>query len=327
MGLPRVKIFPVFIRRIVGGVAAWLAPVTPGLALSTRLAATLARAEAGVAVALGPTALRIAQTPAFDLDATADGTAVAFAQTPALDLDASASGSPVTVEQTTGLALAERLAAFAGTVQTPALDLDASASGSPVTVEQTPALDLDARLAAFSGPAQTPAFDITQFVLALAGRYGAATATSSGNAWTNPSNGAGIHDAALATHVGVLLDGHLAILTMAYADFTAKSSLVISSVKLHFYVRQTGTVLNNGDLQLKYNLGAGNVALATYTGNVDFLATPDTYDITAAVGGDWTKLDALTAIVHHTTDANEVLINAAVDAVELEVAASVTQAL
>lgn len=175
---------------------------------------------------------------------------------------------------------------------------------------------------------QVPAFDIVQITYNFTTRVGADAAANLGpDNWTNPNNATGLNGSGNgnATSAGEALNARTRSLQLGYPNFPNKGPLTISTVRLHFYVEQAGTALNNGDLRLRYNVGGGLVTLETITGNVSNLNSPRTFDITAAVGGSWTNLDALIAQVEHRTDAAENLITAAVNAVEVEIISSATQ--
>lgn len=81
---------------------------------------------------------------------------------------------------------------------------------------------------------------------------------------------------------------------------------------------------------MSYNIGAGEVIPTgwnTRTDTFDFTSTPSTIDITAAIGGDWSKLDALQTFILHTYGALSTTFTISVDAIELEVIAAKTDTL
>jgi hypothetical protein len=180
-----------------------------------------------------------------------------------------------------------------------------------------------------SKPQPRSAAKLTRIQYDLTHISGASAAANAGaDNWTNINNATGTENTTNATCAGALA-ARTFIAELTYADFPNKAPLTISSVILRFYVEQAGTVLNNGDMRLLYNLGAGFVTSETITGDVSNLTAGNSrnFDITAAIGGDWTKLNALQTRVEVRTDAAETLINAALDAVEVRVVAALTQAL
>lgn len=277
------------------------------------------------------------------------GSAIRHNQLPPVDVGGSG-GSNVTTDVVPAVALAQRFdithgddvaagvavaqGALAVTVpQAPAVAVSEDVAGVPV-VDQAPALALTQRFAVTDGVPNVPAANLVQVTYALNRRVGANVVDNIGpDPWTNPTNAQGLHDASNATMVGDVLDGLDGILRCAYLNLVNDhTQLAISAVNLHYYVQSTGTVANNGHLALWYRVDgtttfAGATLLELITGNVANLSTPRTFDITAAVGGDWSKIDALVGFVRGVTDTAEQLINYACTAVELEVVAAVTDAL
>lgn len=141
--------------------------------------------------------------------------------------------------------------------------------------------------------------------------------------WTTPNNATGAPDNADATRAGQALASTDGNLRLNYADFTGGiETFTISLVQLRYDVIQSGTVLNNGGLHLEYRLAVGAwTSLAIYTGDVNFDASPDVYDITAAVGGDWTKLNTLEVRVRAVLGVGTALVTCSCDAVEVRVVA------
>lgn len=176
---------------------------------------------------------------------------------------------------------------------------------------------------------ELPAFEIVQVKDDLTHRSGSnSTATSGTGAWSPLANGQGIHDGALASHAGNLTAAHDTYMSFAFADFSNKDALTIVSVRLHFYVRQSGTTLNNGDLRL-YRGDASSISVAQLeqiTGDINSLTTPRTFDVTANYP-TWASLNDLRASARHLTGAGEAAITADIDAVELEIVATMTWGL
>lgn len=92
-----------------------------------------------------------------------------------------------------------------------------------------------------------------------------------------------------------------------------KSGSKIQQVRLLWWSRQDGTVLSNGNAQYGYKIGAG--------ADAQLFSTPDSYfhqgqsyDITAAIGNDFNKLDALAAYIQ-SSYAAAALLSHQIDAV------------
>lgn len=186
------------------------------------------------------------------------------------------------------------------------------------------AVNID-QMFAQSGVVGRSATSLVSVVWQLTSLRGADVATLVGNNWINVTNAQGTHNGVSSTFNGDVLAAHDGTIQLAYPDYTNKSMLTISQVRLHYYVSSVGTLLNNGDLRMLYNVGAGDVQVEQITGNV---ALGDrVFDITSAIGGLWTRLDALVVKVRGLTDIAETLINYACDGVEVEVTASVTDSL
>lgn len=213
--------------------------------------------------------------------------------------------------------------------QTPALAITQWAEATLVK-EQTPALALTQRFTLDgSSTPQAPALNMEQVKYDLNHQSGANVATNDGpDNFTNPTNAQGVRNLVNATRAGQLAAATNANLRLAYANHTAKTDLAISLVELEFYVIQSGTTPNNGGMHLEYRLDGGAwTTLASYVNNQDFTSTPDTYDITTAVGGDWAKLDALETRVRVVLGTGTNLVSVGVDAVERHIVASVTDTL
>lgn len=147
--------------------------------------------------------------------------------------------------------------------------------------------------------------------------------------WTNDASATGLPDGSNATIAGNLLGARGGQLEFSYADFTDKDMLDVSSVVLRFYVSQSGTLLANGSLQLKWRKVSTDswTVLETITGNVASLSTPRVFDVTssytAPVPSDLNGIE--TAVSFSAAVAQT--YTAACDAVTLSVAASTVEAL
>jgi hypothetical protein len=204
--------------------------------------------------------------------------------------------------------------------------------------DQRPAPRITNRSAALWKPPQTPALAVTQIRDTLEHRRGgnavAETAVAGRTDWTGDANAvsgtSGRRDGVLASIAGNALEARGGRLDLSYPDHPDRTGFTISSVRLHFYVKQASTVLNNGDLRLAYGLDTDppdSTLLETITGDVDALTVPRTFDITAAVQASgssavqWAVLQGLRTSVRFESAAAEVQ-TADVDAVEVEIDAA-----
>lgn len=190
---------------------------------------------------------------------------------------------------------------------------------------QVAGIALTSRLdAGGAGTRNVPGMKIRRIQFDLTHRRGANAQAGTGDAWTNPGNAIdgtdGKHNGTVATRAGQVLSATDGTLTLDYPNFANKSTMTITSVKLHFYVQQAGTVLNNGGLILR----DGATVLETITGDVNSLTTPRTFDVTAA-HTTWASLDSLQSVVRANLGIGTNLVTCSVDAVELEVVATETQ--
>jgi len=212
--------------------------------------------------------------------------------------------------------------------QNPACTIVQRVSGTPLVADNV-ALDIDQRFAE-SGTVDNLAANLVQVTYALAHRRGATAVTNIGAfAWANPTNAQAENNGTTATMAGDTINARNGVLRFDYANLTGKTELVITNVTLRFYVSSTGTVAANGSLALLYRTDGvttlGGTTLETITGDVALAAR--SFDITAAIAGSWTAIENLTCFVQGITDVAEGLINYAVDAVVVEITASVTDLL
>lgn len=215
---------------------------------------------------------------------------------------------------------------YAVAAQRPALRIGApTASGAVANAVQRPALRMSSRQGGAPLVSDRPAFDILQTVITLDGAYGANSSGVVGaSVWQNVANAQSRHDGSYATAQGPV-GGSNSTLTLSYADFVGKTGLAISVVQVRLYWRQSGTVLGNGNFKAEYSLNNGTTwtTLATRTG--DFDVAPETFDITTAVGGDWSKLNGLQVRFTLVTPVGGTTIAVGVDAAEVAVTASRTE--
>lgn len=142
--------------------------------------------------------------------------------------------------------------------------------------------------------------------------------------WTGPNNATGTTDATNATRAGQALASTDANLRLGYANPSGGiETFTLTSVELRFWTAQSGTLVSNGGLHHEYRLDGGAwVSLAVFTGDVTNSGT--TYDITAAVGGDWAKINALEVRVRAVLGIGTNLVTCSVDAVTLHFTATKT---
>lgn len=214
-------------------------------------------------------------------------------------------------------------------VEKPALALALLGATGAASVDNLPAIVQAARISDFKVQ-EAPAFDIVQITYNLTRRIGGNAVTETAVAgrtdWASDANAisgtGGVHDGSSATFAANALGARGGQLELSYTDAVGKGDLTITSAKLYFYGNVAGTLLNNADVQLKYDVGAGFVTLETITGNADFSVTPKIHDITAALT-DWTKYNALRTACYASSALGEGW-TAACDAVEIEILATRT---
>lgn len=180
-------------------------------------------------------------------------------------------------------------------------------------------------------PGVNGARSIEQIQFNLSHLRGGDSTIGVGDAWTNPGNAidgtVGKHNGTVATRSGSLTAGVDGALTLTYPDMSAgKTLLAITSVKIHWYAQQTGTVANNGGIRYGYstNNGGAYTNVFTSTGNINHLSTPFTQDITAVIGGDWALINALRTRCRLVTAIGASTVQAQLDAIEIEVTADLT---
>jgi hypothetical protein len=176
-------------------------------------------------------------------------------------------------------------------------------------------------------PTQRPAFKLTQVSYNLTRTVGgnlATLTTQNTQGWTNPNNAIsgtnGRIDSVNATFTGNVLAARNGTILLDYANLVNKTELIISSVKLRFYFQTAGTVLNNADVQLKWNKGGADISLATITGDTNASVTPNEYDITSQIAS-WSDLDNLQTKVLCDSAVSENW-TCKLDAIEVEIIAS-----
>ena len=332
-----MKLFPVVIRRIAATSAGFIASViNAGVSFANRF--TLLGGTVNPAVSIDATRhTHRGETQAAGIDAEllgATGTAANEVHTPAVDIDASlrdmAASSTL---QNPAFAIAQKAeSAWTTPTQAPAVDIDLIGATGTANEVHTPAVDIDASLrdAAAANMSQVPSFEMVRIQYDLNRRVGGNGSADVTGTWTNRANAEGIHNASDATSTGAV-GAASRKLRLDYANHTDKTELTISQVNLHIYVQSagnTGGLL--GSVTMSYNIGAGEVIPSGWnarTDTFDFTTTPATIDITSAIGGDWSKLDALQTFILHTYNALSTTFTVSVDAIEVEVIASKTDTL
>lgn len=155
---------------------------------------------------------------------------------------------------------------------------------------------------------------------ALAGASAARNGTA---AWTNPGNAAGVNNGTLATASGGLTAVDVQLL-LDYPD--PVTTVAITTVKLRLYIRQTGTTLSNGGLNILFRTdGVTSWQTSGYTSiflnrdNFDYLTAPLIVDITSLRTWTWTLINNLVVAAQFSVAAAGTGIGAAVDAIILEI--------
>jgi hypothetical protein len=131
-------------------------------------------------------------------------------------------------------------------------------------------------------PIDETGFDIETKVYSYVGTKPIETATNIGaDNFTNVTNAEGNPDGSSATRAGQALSTTNAQIRGQHVAVPENDDVDIGLVELRFYAAQSGTALNNGGLEFAWraNSAASWTTLVTYAGNVDFLSTPDAYEI------------------------------------------------
>jgi len=174
-----------------------------------------------------------------------------------------------------------------------------------------------------------PAANIVQITYDLTSRKGANTATEANGPcgrqdFDTPANAVGIHDTVVATCAGNVLAARCGRLNMTFSPSFGKTNLTIVQVQLHFYYQITR--LLTASASGGYTLG-GDTQLFSDTASANYLTTPRTFDITTAIAGSWTNIDNIGAYLIADIGAAALNDNVSIDAVELEVTATLTEAV
>lgn len=331
------RIFQTVVKRVTqasGGNGFVASVAKAGIALANRFNLIATEIKPAIAITAdqhsfrGPTQAPGVQASLIGAVGTSSVQALEAVAVTASLRDAAASNA----QQNPGMALAASLQAVSPSSipLAPAVAMAANgASGDAAKPAQSPGINTSARISEFNSP-QVPSVDIVQVVYNLSHRSGSNAATEANGPcarqdFDTPANAQGLHNATVCACPGNALAARCGRLNMAYADFVGKSELTISQVQLHYYTNVTR--LLSASMTLGYNIGAGDVTLEVVSATANNLTAPRTHDITAAIGGDWSKLNAL--VSHVIADLAALALNdtVQVDAVELEVTASRTDSL
>lgn len=194
-----------------------------------------------------------------------------------------------------------------------------SINSGTASVTHVPGVGLSNQVA----PAPTlsvPAVEIVQVKYDLTKVAGGATQAAVGSVWTNPANALGLSDTVNATSVGSALATTRGI-ELNYADSVGKAELTILSASLRVFFAVTDA-LALCTRTLSYNIGAGLVTLETGTGTKAGPSTTYTIPITT-----WAQFDAFAFRMVTAYGAAAALSNATLDAAELTITATRTDAL
>jgi hypothetical protein len=219
------------------------------------------------------------------------------------------------------------LRSFAGTSKAPAVATALNGmDGTAGNVQTDAAVSATTRISEFVQPS-APAAEIVQIEYDLLRYVGANGSANVSGSWTNLANVNGVENGTVTTSAGALGAGTRK-LRGSYANMVNKDELTITEVTLLFWLAVTGDATGLlSDLTLAYNVGGGEVTLELIEGNTSNLAVAREYDITAAVGGDWSKIDALETFVTHAYSAASIGVTASVDAITVRIRANATQTI
>lgn len=330
-----MKIFQIVIKKITqiigGGAANVLAKTTSGLVVSGKNTMVPAKPEdrLGVAVRMAPTKVVSLEKAGIAVSNKQSGTAakpvdvagVSAWMAPIVQSGAKASAGLVVVGAPLSLTVHEAAGAVVSGKNTlaPAKPMDVAGLFASNKQSGTPAK---------AQPANGAKIARIKYDLTHRSGSNSVTQTAVGGRsdWANITNAQGKHDGSVAQIVSNTLAARGGRLDCGYADFVNKTPLTITSVKLNFYVSQSGTLLNNGSMRLQYWNGSSIVTLETITGDVSSLTTPRTFDLTSVIN-TWALLNSLIAYVEVSYGAALTQITGQCDAVELEVIATATDTL
>ena len=151
-----------------------------------------------------------------------------------------------------------------------------------------------------------------------------ATATGS---WAAAGNAQGAPDGVLATNTNSVTTAGSGVLTLAFAGQVSKTALTLTSATVDLFWSAGYTVpLSAGSCVVQCSTDAGSSWFPVYSATTaaDHITTPSTFDITRTVAGSWPKLTNLLVSCTFTADASALTSTMSVDAVRLNVTATLT---
>lgn len=328
------KIFQTVVRRIaraiVSGANGFVASVVKvGVRLNTQFRLIATELRTGIASSPVISLFFTRQNPAITISAKGINGLIQFSVKPALK-SVSTLRSAVSVFLKSAVKISQSLRGFSGTFQKHGLLSALKGVIGSVIVFNRPSFDASAVISDYKAK-QTPAANLVQIKYDLAHRSGASSVTEAAvggrSDFDTPANAQGRQNGTLCTCAGNALAARSGRIDLSYADFLNKQDLTIQTVRLHFYYAQVSTLAaaSTGG----YNFGGADTQLfsnATLS-QPDFLTTPQTFDITAAIAGNWANLNTVRTYVVANIGALALNDNVRVDAVELEVLATATQIL
>jgi len=174
-----------------------------------------------------------------------------------------------------------------------------------------------------------PAANIVRIKYDVVGRKGANSVTQvngpcGGQHFTNITYAIGLHDGQYTVCDGNLLAARCGRLNLGFAPSLGKTALTIVQVNLHFYyqvIRFISSSASGG-----YTLG-GDTQLFVDNASVNYGVTPRTFDITAAIAGNWANIDSIGAYFIADIGVAAIDDNVSLDAIELEVISTLTEAV
>lgn len=305
------------------------APSAPGSGLiasvvnvGVRIAATVAHnanQALGVAVAAVVRSLTVDTRPALSVTTRVDTTAK-----PAVSPGVVVSGAnTVTTKATTtpAVALSTLVSPTAKPVVNPALAVTTRlvSGDSKVTVNPAPGVSIVGR------NAQTPtnpAPALTQISFNLTHNKGGVTATATGT-WTTATNAQGDKNTTLATAAGEAT-AQTKTLKLDYTDLANKGSMILTAVRLIFYSRLAGALLDDTTVRFERSLDGGTnwATLATVTADYDELVSGRSFTLSPLP--TLAEVQALQARMTVVLPAVGTTKSLAIDAIHLEVVAAET---
>lgn len=150
------------------------------------------------------------------------------------------------------------------------------------------------------------------------------TSAASTGTWTTPNNSTGQTNATTARNANTVTVAASGDLTLSYAAQPNRTDLTIVSVHLDFYGSYDPGLTAPCTARINYGLdgGSGTTLLST---TADF--GNQSFDITSAVGGDWSKIAALKTKFTLTGSASATPSVFLVDACHVRVVATRTDSL